>query len=84
MFAYLIRYLSWNETSFNDKTETVKQPIQRSSDALKWNELDMAAIHTDNIKIIDSLRNQNINPKEDQLPIITGRPHIYKQDKNWM
>ena len=59
MFAYFIRYLSWNETSFGDKTETVKQPIQRSSDALKWNELEMAAIqHTDNTKFIDRLRNQ--------------------------
>jgi hypothetical protein len=48
----------------------------RSSDALKWNELEMAAIHTDNTKFIDRLWNQNINPaKEDQLPIITG-PHI--------
>jgi hypothetical protein len=40
---------------------------------MQWHELEMAAIHSiDNTKIIDRLRNQNINPKEDQLSIITG------------
>ena len=46
----------------------------------------MAAIHTDNTKFIDRLRNQNINPKEDQLPSTTGHTDdaIITRDENKM